>query len=72
MTGRRVDRSAAVAAVALVVAGVVVPGVVAAVLANHLGRPRLGTLAWVAGYAAVVVVAWLRWVRPLDLRGPAE
>ncbi len=57
---------------ALVVAGVVVPGVVAAVLANRLGRPRLATLAWVAGYTAVVLVAWLRWIRPLELRGSAE
>lgn len=71
MTGRRVGRSAAVA-VALVVAGVVVPGIAAAVLANHFDRPRVATLAWVVGYAAVVTVAWLRWVRPLDLRGPVE
>lgn len=64
-------RSGAVV-LALVLAGVVGPGMVAAVLANRFGRPRLATLAWVAGYAAVVMVAWLRWIRPLELRGSAE
>ncbi|MFC3477376.1 hypothetical protein [Halobacterium litoreum] len=50
-------------------AGVVLPGV-----ANHLlyqsGRPTAGAVVWATGYAAMVLVVWYNWLRPLDL-GPS-
>jgi hypothetical protein len=52
--------------VAGLAAGVVASGV-ASNLLSGAGYPLLGTLAWVSGYAGVVLVAWATLVRPLDL-----
>lgn len=45
-------------------------GVVLAGLADYAlsqaGHPSLGTLAWVAGYSAAVLVVWAGWLRGVD------
>ncbi|WP_232686390.1 hypothetical protein [Halobacterium zhouii] len=51
---------------ALLVAGVVLPGVMDFAL-HQAGYPTLGAAVWATGYAAMVVVVWAGWIRPLDL-----
>ena len=54
---------------AVLVAGIVLPGVTDYVL-NQAGYPMVGAVVWATGYAAMVLVVWHGWVRPLDLTGP--
>lgn len=55
---------------AVLVAGIVGPGVLNYVLSVLLGAPLLGRLVWILGYTAMVVVIWFYWLRPIDFRGP--
>lgn len=52
----------------VIAAGVVLPGVM-----NHFlyqaGAPTAGAIVWATGYAAMVLVVWYNWIRPLDLGG---
>lgn len=57
--------------VAVVAAGIVVPGVANYWLAST-GNPTLGTAVWVGGYGLMVLVVWYGWIRPLDLSGPGD
>jgi uncharacterized membrane protein YciS (DUF1049 family) len=49
--------------------GVAGPGVANYYLAQS-GYDTLGTVVWAVGYAAMVLILWYVWVRPLDIGGP--
>lgn len=51
-------------------AGVIFPGVADYVL-SMAGFDTLGMVVWAVGYLAMILGVWYRWVRPLDLTGPA-
>jgi hypothetical protein len=48
--------------------GVAVPGVLNYLL-HQAGFETAGTVVYAVGYAAMVLVVWYNWIRPLDLRG---
>lgn len=48
-----------------VVAGVTIPGVLNFLL-TKAGMSQIGTLAWVAGYGTIILLAWAIWIRPID------
>jgi hypothetical protein len=50
--------------------GVVVPGAADFAL-SKAGFDTAGTVVWAFGYLTMALVVWYRWVRPLDLTGPA-
>ena len=50
--------------------GVILPGVADYVLSTA-GFDTLGMVVWAVGYLLMVLYLWYRWVRPLDLSGPA-
>jgi len=52
-------------------AGVFVPGVADYALSTA-GFDTAGMVVWAVGYLTMAAVVWYRWVRPLDLTGPAE
>lgn len=54
--------------VAVLAGGVVGAGLVDAWL-SAAGYGELGAAVWVTGYGLVVLVAWYRYLRPLDLVG---
>lgn len=51
-------------------AGVIVPGLADYAL-SAAGYPSMGTVVWVVGYLTMALVVWYRWLRPIDLTGPA-
>jgi len=53
-----------------VLAGIVGPGLLKYGL-TAAGYELLGTLVWTWGFTAIVALFWHRWIRPLDLTGPA-
>ena len=65
------DRTDALIALALVAAGIVVPGVL-----NHLlhraGFTTAGKVTWILGMGLLVAGAWIVWLRGLDLTGPLD
>jgi len=65
------DRTDALIALALVAAGIVVPGVL-----NHLlheaGFTAAGKVTWILGMGLLVVGAWAVWFRGLELSGPLD
>ncbi len=65
------DRTDAVLAVALVGAGIVVPGVLDYLL-HDAGYPLYGKVSWVLGMAVLVGGAWVLWLRDVELTGPIE
>lgn len=66
----RFDRGDVLALAAVLAAGVVIPGLLRWGL-GRVGYDTLGTVVFVLGYAAMVLVVWWRWIRPLDLVGPS-
>jgi len=65
------DRTDGVFAVALVGAGVVVPGILNYLL-HDAGYPLYGTVTWVLGMAILVGGAWVLWLRDVELTGPID
>jgi hypothetical protein len=65
------DRTDAFVALALVLGGIVVPGLVDHAL-HRAGYPAFGKVAWVLGMAGLVAGAWAVWLRDVDLTGPIE
>lgn len=57
--------------VLVVLVGVLVPGLTNHVLSQS-GSHTLGSVAWAVGYAAMAVVLYAGWVRPLELTGPDD
>ncbi|PSP19336.1 hypothetical protein BRC80_02830 [Halobacteriales archaeon QH_9_66_26] len=51
--------------------GVVVPGTTNYAL-TAAGYDTVGSVVWAVGYVTMALVVWYRWVRPLDLTGPAS
>lgn len=54
--------------VAVLLTGIVGTGLVVMALTSA-GYSMLGTVAWIVGYGAMIVVLWAGWIRPLDFRG---
>ena len=54
---------------ALLVTGIVLPGVLNYFL-TRANYDTLGTVVWVVGYLTMVGAIWYGWIRPLDLTGP--
>lgn len=54
----------------VLVVGIVVPGFADYVLSTA-GYPSVGMVVWAFGYLTMALVVWYRWLRPLDLSGPA-
>lgn len=54
---------------AVLVAGVVVPGVADYALSTA-GYDTAGMVVWAVGYLSMALVVWYRWLRPLDFTGP--
>lgn len=65
------DRTDALVALALIAAGVVVPGILDYLL-HRAGYPAFGKLTWVLGMGLLVAGAWLVWLRDVELTGPIE
>lgn len=59
------DSSRALSILLFVVAGITIPGVLNFLL-TKAGLPQLGTIAWVAGYGTIILLAWAIWIRPID------
>jgi hypothetical protein len=57
--------------VLVVLVGVLVPGLTNHVLSQS-GYHTLGSVVWAVGYAAMAIVLYLGWVRPLELTGPDD
>lgn len=57
--------------VIVVLTGVLVPGLTNHVLSQS-GYHTLGSVVWAVGYAAMAVVLYVGWVRPLDPTGPDD
>jgi cation transporter-like permease len=57
--------------VATVVVGVAGSGIARRFL-GEAGFETLGVVVFVLGYAGMVVVVWLGWIRPLEITGPTE
>ncbi|MEF8887437.1 MAG: hypothetical protein V5A30_06485 [Haloarculaceae archaeon] len=57
--------------VLVVLVGVLVPGLTNHVLSQS-GYHTLGSVAWAVGYAAMAVVLYVGWVRPLEVTGPDD
>lgn len=55
---------------AVLLAGVILPGV-ADYLLSMAGFGTIGMVVWAVGYLAMILAIWYRWIRPLDLTGPA-
>jgi hypothetical protein len=54
----------------LLIGGLIAIGLLNRIL-RGAGYPTLGLVTWVGGYAALVLIAWYRWIRPLDLGPPS-
>lgn len=65
------DRTDAVIALGLVVAGIVVPGILNNFL-HRAGLPLFGKVTWVLGMGVLVFGAWMVWLRDVELSGPIE
>jgi hypothetical protein len=50
--------------------GVVLPGLADYAL-TQAGYGTVGMVVWVVGYIGAMVFIWYRWLRPLELTGPA-
>jgi hypothetical protein len=57
--------------VLVVLVGVLVPGLTNHVLSQS-GYHTLGSVVWAVGYAAMAVVLYVGWVRPLEPTGPDD
>ncbi|ELZ82625.1 hypothetical protein C453_16108 [Haloferax elongans ATCC BAA-1513] len=57
--------------IAVVTAGIVVPGVLRRLL-GEAGYNDLGMVVFVLGYAGMVLVVWYGWIRPLEINGPDD
>lgn len=65
-----VELSNRAAFVLVLVSGIVIPGVLNYYASVILGQQMLGRVVWVTGYAAMILVVWYYWLRPLDFTGP--
>ena len=54
----------------VLVSGIILPGVADYAL-SAAGFDTLGMVVWAGGYLAMILYLWYRWIRPLDLTGPA-
>ena len=57
--------------IAIVVVGVLVPGLVDNLL-THAGAPGLGVLVWIVGFGSAVVALWYVVLRPLNIGAETE
>jgi hypothetical protein len=57
--------------VATIVVGVAGSGIARRFL-GEAGFGTLGVVVFVLGYAGMILVVWLGWIRPLEITGPTE
>lgn len=65
-----VELSNKAAFVLVLVSGIVIPGLLNYYASVVLGQQMLGRAIWTSGYAAMILVVWYHWLRPLDFTGP--
>jgi len=65
------DRTDALMALSLVLAGIIVPGLLDYFL-HRAGYTLAGKLTWILGMGVLVGGAWLVWLRDVELTGPTE
>ncbi len=68
-TNSEADYGLVAKAIAIVAAGVVMPGIIARFL-NAAGYDIIGTFVFGMSFFGMVVLVWYVWIRPLDLAGP--